>query len=140
MAKINFVGFQEHVEIPENHELLEIREDIIYKLTRDQVFSLVSEPSQLSKWFYPVVSLDSKPGGKVEFLTSSGEKAEALCTSFIGGKEISLLSNQFGEFSAKIIGRKNSKLSLRFRILTEEPEVINEALTTFVGNLREIIS
>lgn len=141
MVNIKFVGFQEHVEIPDTFELLDLREEISCKLNSDHVFSLLSEPPMLSMWFYKVTSIDSKPGGKVKFLTDSGDEAEAICTSFSSGKEIAFLSNLFGEFSARIVNKKNDlKLHVRFKILTDNSSGMTETLNTFIHNLREITS
>jgi len=141
MANIKFVGFQEHFEIPETLELVEFQEVISCKLDRDQVFSLLSEPPLLSKWFYEIVSINSKPGGKVQFITDSGEKAEAICTSFILGKEISLVSSLFGDFSARIENKKgNLNLHVGFKIFTANPSGMKETFRTFIHNLSEISS
>jgi hypothetical protein len=141
MTNRKFVGFQENVEIPENFELLDLREEIPCNLDRDRLFSLLSEPALLSKWFYKVISIDSKQSGKVILLTDSGEKAEAICTSFSLGEEIVLISNLFGEFSAKIVCKKKEcSLHVCFKILTEKPDEIMKALNGYIKNLREIVA
>lgn len=139
MAKINFVGFQEHVEIPEGYELLEINEEIPSNLGRDDVFSFLSEPEKISGWFYQVLSLESKSSGKVTFLTLEGVKSEAICIAYDGGRELSLLSEKFGEFTAKVKGSKNCSLSIKFRILTNDPNPIRTELLLLITKLRELL-
>ncbi len=136
---MNFVGFQQKVEIPEGHELLVVEEVIESALNRDQLFSFLTEPSEISRWFVKVRSLQSKQGGKVQFVDASGATAEAVCTSYDGGKEISLLSSEFGNFSAKVVGRKEFSVKISFRILTDTPVEAKKKLEVFVANLRGLI-
>ena len=139
MAKINFVGFQEHVEIAEGHQLVAVEEEIKSSLDRDQLFSLLSEPAEISRWFVHVSSLQSKQGGKVFYVGENGSSAEAVCTSYDSGKEISLLSSEFGNYSAKVVGRKELSVKISFRILTDKPDQAKKSLEGFVANLRELI-
>lgn len=136
---MNFVGFQQKVEIPEGHELLVVEEVIESALNRDQLFSLLTEPEEISRWFVKVKSLQSKQGGKVQFVDASGSTAEAVCTSYDGGKEISLLSSEFGNFSAKVVGRRQFSVKISFRILTDTPVEAKKKLEVFVANLRGLI-
>jgi len=140
MAKVSFVGFQEHVEIPENHRLVDIEDEISCVLDKDSVFEFLSVPAKISEWFYRVNSLDSKQSGKVSFVNRAGVTSEAVCTSYIGGKEISLLSQEFGEYSAKIIGRKDCSVKIRFRILTDNPDGAAKELEAHIENLRKLIA
>lgn len=140
MAKVSFVGFQEHVEIPENHRLVDIEDEIICVLDKESVFEFLSVPAKISEWFYRVNSLDSKQSGKVSFVNRAGVTSEAVCTSYIGGKEISLLSQEFGEYSAKIIGRKDCSVKIRFRILTDNPDGAAKELAAHIENLRKLIA
>ncbi len=140
MAKVSFVGFQELVDIPEGHQLVVVEDEIKSSLSRDQLFSLLSEPEEISRWFYRVLSLESKQGGKVKFVGSTGEEAEAICTAYDSGKEIALLSSEFGNFSAKVIGRKEHSLKLSFRILTDKSEEASKELQARIENVRKLIS
>lgn len=139
MAKINFVGFQEHVEIPAGFELVEINQDIPCGQSRDEVFSYLSQPEKISQWFYRVLSLETKSSGKVTYLTPDEIKSEAICIAYDGGREISLLADHFGEFTAKIKGGKSCTLSIKFRILTDNPKPIQDELASHINKLREII-
>ena len=140
MAKINFVGFQEHVEIPEGHKQVVAEAEIRTLLGREQLFSLLSEPNEISKWFLRINSLQSKQGGKVIFVGNSGSTTEAVCTSYDSGKEISLLSAEFGNYSAKVIGRKELSVKISFRILTDAPDEAKKRLEGYIANLRGLIS
>jgi hypothetical protein len=140
MAKINFVGFQEHVEIPEGHQLVAVEEEIESSLDRDQLFSLLSEPTEISRWFVHVSSLQSKQGGKVIYVSEDGSSSEVVCTSYDSGKEISLLSSEFGNYSAKVVGRKELSVKISFRILTDAPAEAKKKLEGYVANLRGLIS
>lgn len=141
MVNIKFVGFQEQVETPDTYELVDFKEEILCKLDRKQIFSLLCEPEQLSKWFFEVFSIDSRPGGKFKFLAASGDEAEAICTSFTLGEEIVLLSNLFGEFSAKILTAHDEvKLQIHFKLLTDDSTGMTETFKTFTRRLKEISS
>lgn len=136
---MNFVGFQQKVEIPEGHQLVFVEEEIKSSLDRDQLFSLLSEPEEISRWFVRVGSLQSKQGGKVKFINEAGLTSEAICTTYESGKEISLLSSEFGNYSAKVVGRKEFSVKITFRILTDEPVEAKKKLEVFVTNLRGLI-
>ncbi len=136
---MNFVGFQQKVEIPEGHQLVFVEEEIKSSLDRDQLFSLLSEPEMISRWFVRISSLQSKQGGKVKFINEAGSTSEAICTTYESGKEISLLSSEFGNYSAKVVGRKEFSVKISFRILTDEPVEAKKKLEVFVANLRGLI-
>jgi len=136
---MNFVGFQPKVEIPEGHQLVVVEEEIKSSLERDQLFSLLSEPEEISRWFIRVSSLQSKQGGKVKFINKAGATSEAICTTYESGKEISLLSSEFGSYSAKVVGRKEFSIKISFRILTDEPVEAKTKLEGFVASLRGLI-
>lgn len=140
MAKINFVGFQEHIEIPEGHQLVVIEGELRSKLDREQLFSLLSEPQELSRWFYRVNALESKQGGKVKFVGDSGETSEGICTAYVGGKEIALLASDFGDFSTKVIGRRECSVKIRFSMLTDKADAERIKLNGFIQKLREIVA
>jgi len=141
MAKVSFVGFQEKVEIPEGFELLEVSDEIPSNLHKDQLFSLLSEPTKISEWFYQVTHLDSRPGGKVDFIGFDNTSAQAVCTSFVLGKEISLIADLFGNFSAKVVkGKGENSIHLHFAILTDDAEVKSKVILSLIDRLRALIS
>ena len=136
---MNFVGFQQKVEIPEGHQLVVVEEEIKSSLERNQLFSLLSQPEEISRWFIHVNSLQSKQGGKVQFINEAGSTSDAICTSYESGKEISLLSSEFGNYSARVIGRKGLSVKISFRILTDEPIESKKKLEGYAANLRGLI-
>jgi len=141
MAKVSFVGFQEKVEIPQGFELLEITEEIPTSLHKDQLFSLLSEPAKISEWFYQVTSFDSRPGGKVNFIGINNASAQAVCTSFVLGKEISLIADLFGNFSAKVVkGSGKNSINLHFAILTDDAESKSKEILFLIDRLRALLS
>ncbi len=137
---MNFVGFQQNIKIPEGHQLVVVEEEIKSSLERIQLFSLLSEPEEISRWFIHVNSLQSKQGGKVKFINEAGSTSEAICTTYESGKEISLLSSEFGNYSAKVVGRKDFSVKISFQILTDQPIEAKKKLEVFVANLRGLIS
>jgi|LauGreDrversion4_2_1035121.scaffolds.fasta_scaffold247252_2 hypothetical protein len=137
---MNFVGFQQNIKIPEGHQLVVVEEEIKSSLERIQLFSLLSEPQEISRWFIHVNSLQSKQGGKVKFVNEAGSTSEAICTTYESGKEISLLSSEFGNYSAKVVGRKDFSVKIAFQILTDQPVEAKKKLEIFVANLRGLIS
>lgn len=136
---MNFVGFQQNIKIPEGHQLVVVEEEIKSSLERIQLFSLLSEPQEISRWFIHVNSLQSKQGGKVKFVNEAGSTSEAICTTYESGKEISLLSSEFGNYSAKVVGRKDFSVKIAFQILTDQPVEAKKKLEVFVANLRGLI-
>ena len=137
---MNFVGFQENVKIPEGHELVVIEEEISSSLDRDKLFLLLSEPEEISRWFYRFESVQSKQGGKVKFVGDSGDTSEGICTAYVGGKEIALLASEFGDFSAKVLGRKECSVKIRFSMLTDNPAAVRLKLGGFVSKLRGLVA
>jgi hypothetical protein len=139
MPKPKFVGFQEIVVIPPEYKIVEVQESIACDFNKDQAFSYLVEPALLSRWFYNVQSIDSKPGGKVKFLTEAGVQAEAVCTSFILGKQISMVSDEFGLFCGKV-EKSGSKIifNLQFKTMTENQKLLKDLYANFVQNLRSI--
>lgn len=136
---MNFVGFQQNIKTPEGHQLVVVEEEIKSSLERIQLFSLLSEPEEISRWFIRVNSLQSKQGGKVKFINEAGSTSEAICTTYESGKEISLLSSEFGNYSAKVVGRKEFSVKISFQILTDQPVEAKKKLELFVANLRGLI-
>jgi hypothetical protein len=136
---MNFVGFQQNIKIPEGHQLVVVEEEIKSSLERTQLFTFLSEPEEISRWFIRVNSLQSKQGGKVKFINEAGSTSEAICTTYESGKEISLLSSEFGNYSAKVVGRKEFSVKISFQILTDQPVEAEKKLEVFVANLRGLI-
>ena len=140
MAKVSFVGFQEKVEIPEGFQLLKIDEELSTKKDRDSIYLLLSDPQQISQWFYQVQSFDSRPGGKFVFINGANESEEATCTSFVLGKEISLISQSLGNISAKIVkGKSENSIHLSFSILTDKSDIKSKEILELLQRLQRLL-
>jgi hypothetical protein len=139
MVKPRFVGFQEQVEIPEGFELLEIHEVISGSKNRDQLFSLLSQPNLVSEWLYQVVDLNLKPGGGANFTGDDGNVFQAVCTAVDFGREISFLSDIFGDMSARIIKSENLfAIDIQFKILTDDVSAKSARIQQSLEKLREL--
>jgi uncharacterized protein YndB with AHSA1/START domain len=137
MAKFKFVGFQEHVEIPEGYELLKVSEIIESGESRESLFMLIGTPAGLSQWFYKVNELDSRPGGKVSFDDKAENKFEGRCTAITMGREISLLADPFGQLNIKISSTSSgSQLEITFAILTDRKEEMHALYIEFINALK----
>lgn len=133
MAKVSFVGFQEKVEIPEGFQLLQIEESLESKKSRDDLYSLLSDPRQISLWLFEVKSFDSRPGGKMVFTDGN----VATCTSFLLGKEVSLIADSFGNVTAKVVkGGDINSLHLKFAILTDDVESKTNEILAIIDRLQ----
>ncbi|CAN2225621.1 hypothetical protein MCEMRE196_01365 [Candidatus Nanopelagicaceae bacterium] len=136
MAKVSFVGFQEKVEIPEGFQLLEIEESLETMKDKDFLYSLMSDPRYISQWLDEVVSFDSRPGGKMVFADGNN----ATCTSFVLGKEVSLISDEFGNFNAKVIkGKAANSLQLKFTILTDDSDLKTTEIMVLLERLKSLL-
>ena len=141
MSKPSFVGFQEKVVIPEGFELLEIKEKLESALGRDDLFALLALPEKLSQWFYTFISVDLRPGGKVNFVGDDGATLQAVCTSVVFEKEISYIADVFGNFTVKVskAGKLNA-LEINFKILTNEPDVKRTRILQSISKLKALVS
>ena len=141
MAGFKFVGFQEHVEIPEGHSQLAIRQEIKSSLNQDETFSMLSQPELISSWFVNVISLQTKQGGKLVFKSGANEQEEGVCLSAVMGREIALLSNGFGEFRAKLrLSSDEVFVVVDFKILTDAPAQKKVQLESYISNLKTVLS
>ena len=141
MTKPSFVGFQEKVVIPEGFELLEIKERIESTLGRDELFTYLAMPEKLSQWFYTFTSVDLRPGGKVNFLGDDGANLQAVCTSVVFEKEISYITEVFGNLTAKV--SKSGKLNaidINFKILTDQHEAKRTRISESIEKLKALVS
>jgi uncharacterized protein YndB with AHSA1/START domain len=141
MAKVTFVGFQESIEIPDGFEQLEIEEELTSELSKDQLFMLLSDPSKLTEWFYEVSAVNLRPGGKLDFIDDEGQSVQGTCTSVILGKELSYISDAFGNFTARVEkSGQGSLISLSFKILTGTSDVMSKRILQSLDKLRALIS
>ena len=137
MAKFKFVGFQEHVEIPEGYELLEVQESLHTNLDRDALFILIGTPSGLSQWFYKIHKLDARPGGKFSFEERDGQSSEGRCTAVSMGREISLLADSFGQVNIRITSSQSGLLAdIAFAILTDKKAEMSSLYQLLIDRLK----
>lgn len=137
MAKFKFVGFQEHVEIPEGFELLEIQESIQSNLSKDSLFILIGTPAGLSQWFYKVHNLDTRPGGKFSFDDIDGQSCEGRCTAVTMGREISLLGDAFGQVNIKLSANSTgAQIDIAFAILTDKKGEMTTRYQLLINQLK----
>ena len=137
MAKFKFVGFQEHVEIPEGYELLEVQESLHTNLDRDALFILIGTPSGLSQWFYKIHKLDARPGGKFSFEERDGQSSEGRCTAVSMGREISLLADSFGQVNMRITSSQSGLLAdIAFAILTDKKAEMSSLYQLLIDRLK----
>ena len=141
MSKPSFVGFQEKVVVPEGFELLEISVKVESQRERDDLFTYLAMPVKLSQWFYTFTSIDLRPGGKVNFMGDDGVTLQAVCTSAIFDKEVSYISDIFGNFTAKVgKSEKLNALEVNFKILTDQPESKRARIIESIEKLRALVS
>lgn len=131
MSKFKFVGYQEHVETPKGFERLKIESTI--DCGDQDPFAFVSQPELLSKWFYPIKAIDAKPSGKIEFVDSN---LKGVCASADLGREITFLSTEFGEFSARVKGKL---LKLTFHILTNNLDYSRSKIESQINLLKNLV-
>jgi hypothetical protein len=139
MSRIHFVGFQEHFEIPEDSELVEMRVEIECDFDEKEAFSLIGEAQYLSQWFYVIDSFESKPGGKLIFRDHNDVLAKGICTSYRPGKEVSLLSDEFGEFVGRV-HRINERvwITLHLKSFEKDQAAKRFLYENFASRLREL--
>jgi hypothetical protein len=139
MSRVNFVGFQEHFEVPEDSQLVDLRIDIECDFDEQKAFSLIGEARYLSKWFYEITSFQSKPGGKIQFIDHTGSSFQGICTSYTPGREISLLSDQFGEFIGRVT-RVDAKVIIKLHIkcFAQDYEAKRALFSSFAQRLKEL--
>lgn len=141
MSKFKFVGFQENVEIPAGFELLTATEEVQSHLERDQLYLFFSEVTKISQWLEKFTSFDLRPGGKGYFIDSSGQEVKATCISVNLGRDISILSDSFGQLTVEVDSASSgSEASLTFSILTDSPEIMKDRFSNYVNDLKKLVT
>lgn len=140
MSKYKFVGFQEHIEIPEGFEPLNIHHEIISGINKGDAFAFLCVPSKLSEWFFVTEKFDSKTGGKITFQTPLGEDI-AVCTGFVLEQSVALVSDLFGNLLAQVEKADGgSKIILDFKLLTDDSAAKIELIEPRIQALRELLA
>jgi hypothetical protein len=139
MSSFKFVGNQERIKIPEGSQIVEISTLIPFTRIDIDPFDLLGQKELISSWLYPVKSARLNQGGKILFSRETGEEIEAVCISFIVGRELSLVSDDFGTASFNI-EKKKSDVAIRaeFKILTTLYDEKRELFHRFISQLSEI--
>ena len=57
-----------------------IRKEILLPASRDEVWSALTDPEELERWFANDVELDLRPGGEARFSWGNGESRTAIVT------------------------------------------------------------
>ena len=138
MSKYKFVGFQEHIEIPEGFEQLKVDIEFTSPLDRKDAFHLLSNPELISKWLFEVVSMNTKQGGAITFRVADAE-FDAVITSFVLGKEFSCVSDELGNLKVRV--EKDSKGSRFFAessLLTDKSDEKTAILEAAFLRLQEL--
>ena len=52
---------------------MEIKKELIIKLTPSKVFKAITDPQQLTQWFPDVASIEPRVGGKISFKFSKSD-------------------------------------------------------------------
>ena len=140
MSKYKFVGFQEHIEIPEGFEPLNIHHEITSSLSKGDAFAYLCVPAKLSQWFFTNEKFESKTGGKITFQTPVGEDI-AVCTGFVIQQSVALVSDLFGNLLATVEkAPEGSKIILDFKLLTDNSAEKIALIEPRIEALRELLS
>lgn len=140
MTKPSFVGFQEKVVIPEGFQLVEVHESLKFTMKKDLLFALLATPDGISQWLYHAKEIDLRPGGKIKYIGEDGSEGQDVCTSVVLEKELSIISEHFGNFSARIHGsNKQQTLEMKFSILTDKVDEKRDQISRSVSRLKAII-
>lgn len=140
MSKYKFVGFQEHIEIPEGFEPLNIHHEITSGLRKGDAFAYLCVPAKLSQWFFATDKFESKTGGKITFQTPVGEDI-AVCTGFVIEQSVALVSDLFGNLLASVEkAPEGSKIILDFKLLTDSSAEKIALIEPRIEALRELLA
>ncbi len=65
-----------------------IRKEILLPASRDEVWSALTDPEELERWFANDVELDLRPGGGAHFRWGNGESRHATVTEIEPGERL----------------------------------------------------
>jgi len=65
-----------------------IRKEIVLPATRDEVWSALTDPEELERWFANDVELDLRPGGGASFRWGNGEERHATVRDVEPGERL----------------------------------------------------
>ncbi|HEY7398762.1 MAG TPA: SRPBCC domain-containing protein [Gaiellaceae bacterium] len=58
-----------------------VRREIVFPVTREELWEALTEPERLEDWFANEVEVDLRPGGAASFRWSNGEERHATVTT-----------------------------------------------------------
>jgi uncharacterized protein YndB with AHSA1/START domain len=74
-----------------------IRKEILLPAGRDEVWSALTDPDELARWFANDVELDLRPGGEARFRWGDGESRRATFTEVEPGERLAFEWDGEGE-------------------------------------------
>ena len=132
MGDFKFVGSQERIEVPDGFEEITITQEIPFHITDRELFSYFNKAEELSKWLAPIDSIEPKAGGKIFFKDGS----VGVCTNFTPGKEVTLISDFFGECNMKM---NKIVATVSFKKMTDDPDQLSEDLVHCLSLLGSLV-
>ena|SRR5437773_1537703 len=57
---------------------MEVHREVFFEAPADEIWTALTDPDELERWFANEVELDAEPGGRAIFRWSNGEEREAV--------------------------------------------------------------
>jgi uncharacterized protein YndB with AHSA1/START domain len=80
-----------------------IRKQILLPARRDEVWSALTDPEELARWFANDVELDLRPGGGAHFRWGNGESRSATFTEVEPGERLAFEWEGEGEVPGDVV-------------------------------------
>jgi uncharacterized protein YndB with AHSA1/START domain len=74
-----------------------IRREIVFPVTREELWEALTEPERLEDWFANEVEVDLRPGGTASFRWSNGEERHATVTTVAPAERLAFTWADEGE-------------------------------------------
>jgi uncharacterized protein YndB with AHSA1/START domain len=74
-----------------------IRREIVFPVTREELWEALTEPERLEDWFANEVEVDLRPGGTAHFRWSNGEERHATVTTVAPAERLAFTWADEGE-------------------------------------------
>jgi uncharacterized protein YndB with AHSA1/START domain len=74
-----------------------IRREIVFPVTRGELWEALTDPERLEDWFANEVEVDLRPGGAASFRWSNGEERHATVTTVAPEERLSFAWEDDGE-------------------------------------------
>ena len=92
-----------------------IRKEIVLPATRDEVWSALTDPEELERWFANDVELDLRPGGGASFRWGNGESRHATVREVEPGERLAFEWDEEGEVEFTLARRRRGNAADRRR-------------------------